>query len=293
VQDSAFVAAKMEGLVARDSKGQAVVLAQAPELTFPTSASLATSWSGLIQEPPRAGTDDHGVAYTDYNYASFCGAGAAAVTLHYWPRSTAAVTTKAGSFTEPVNWASPYHATTYWKATGPNGYGRGMIMYLSEVVWPTPDKGLPWWQLPGMLDWTTRPAATNVANLTDALNWEASGGSRLEYFYVAVRASSLSQADLQRFVHTDIHYGVPVIVAARTSDGTYALPYWNVKSTSHAVNHFVTIVGYDDTAGTYSIMDTCGPTCNDKNTRAGVKSMSQAAVYALIAAESDNDGVIW
>jgi hypothetical protein len=295
VQDSSFVAAKMAGRVGRDSKGQAVVLTKAPELTFPASASLVTSWSGLIQEPPRTGTDDRGVAYTDYNYSSFCGAGAAAVTLHYWPESTAAVTTRAGMFTEPVNWASPYHATTYWKATGPNGYGRGMIMYLSEVAWPAPDKGAPWWKLPGIVDWTTKPglAATNVANLTDAVNWEASGGSKLDYFYAAVAADRLTQADLRTFVHIDIHYGVPVIIAARTSDGTYALPYWNLKPTSRAVNHFVTIVGYDDAAGTYSIMDSCGPTCNDKNTRAGVKTMSQAALLALIMAESDNDGVIW
>jgi hypothetical protein len=40
-------------------------------------------------------------------------------------------------------------------------------------------------------------------------------------------------------------------------------------------------------------MDTCGTTCNDQNVRAGVKTMSQAALYALIVAESDNDGVIW
>ncbi len=295
VQDSSFLAAKMDGRVGRDSRGQAVVLAQAPTLTFPASATLATDWSGLIQEPPRTGVDDRGAAYTDYNYSSFCGAGAAAVTLYYWPASTAAVTTTAGSFTEPAGWASPYHATTYWKASGPNGNGRGMIMYLSEVAWPAPDKGAPWWQLPGIVDWTVRPglAATNVANLVDALNWEASGGSRLDYFYAAVAADRLTQADLRTFVHTDIHYGVPVIIAARTSDGTSALPYWNVKSTAGAVNHFVTIVGYDDAAGTYSIMDTCGPTCNDKNTRAGVKTMSQAAAFALVMAESDNDGVIW
>ncbi len=292
-QDPAFVAAKSEGRVARNSSGQAVVLAQAPELTFPAAASLDTSWSGLIQEPPRTGTDDRGVAYTDYNYASLCGAGAAAVTLYYWPASTAAVTTRAGSFTEPVNWASPYHATTYWQATGPNGYGRGMILYLSEVLWPAPDKGQPWWQLPGLIDWTVRPVATNVANLADGLNWEASGGTRLDYFYVAVPAASLRQADLQAFVHADIHYGVPVIIAARTSDGTYALPNWNVKPASRAVNHFITIVGYDDTAGTYSVMDTCGTTCNDKNTRGGVRTLSQAAAYALILAESDGDGAIW
>jgi hypothetical protein len=292
-QDSSFIAAKMEGRVARDSGGGAVVLAQAPELTFPPSATLITSWSGLIQEPPRIGTDDRGVAYTDYNYSGFCGAGAAAVTLYYWPASHGTVTTRSGTFVEPVDLGANRHATTYWKAEGAGGYGRGMILSLAEEEWPTPDHGLPWWPLPGLMNWNASPPSTNVANLTDAVNWEASGGSRLDYFYIAVRAAEMDQADLRTFVHIDIHYGVPVIVAARTSNGTYALPYWNVKSTSRAVNHFVTIVGYDDTAGTYSVMDTCGTTCNDKNARAGVKTMSQAALYALIVAESDNDGVIW
>jgi hypothetical protein len=292
-QDSSFIAAKMGGRVARDSNGGVVVLTRAPELTFPQAATLVTSWSGQIQEPPRTGKDDRGVAYTDYNYSGFCGAGAAVVTLYYWPASHGAVTTRSGTFVEPVNLGTNRHATTYWKAEGAGGYARGMILSLAEEEWPTPDHGLPWWPLPGLMNWSASPPSTNVANLTDAVNWEASGGSRLAYFYVAVRAAEMDQTDLRAFVHLDIHYGVPVIVAARTSDGTYALPYWNVKSTSSAVNHFVTIVGYDDTAGTYSVMDTCGTTCNDKNARAGVKTMSQAAVYALIVAESDNDGVIW
>jgi hypothetical protein len=291
--DSSFIAAKMGGRVARDSTGAAVVLARPPELTFPPSATLATSWSGLIQEPPRTGTDDRGVSYTDYNYSGFCGAGAAAVTLFYWPASHGAVTTRSGTFVEPVDLGTNRHASTYWKAEGTRGYGRGMILSLAEEEWPTPDRGLSWWPRAGLINWSASPPSTDVANLTDAVNWEASGGSRLDYFYAAVRAAEMGQTDLRTFVHTDIHYGVPVIVAARTSNGTYALPYWNVKSTSSAVNHFVTIVGYDDTAGTYSVMDTCGMTCNDQNTRAGVKTMSQAALYALIVAESDNDGVIW
>lgn len=291
--DPAFFAAKMSGRVGRDAAGQATLLEAAATPSYPTADSLNTSWSGLIQEPPRTGTDDRGAAYTDFNYSGLCGAGAAAVTLYYWPASVAAVKTRAGSFTEPINWGSPYHATTYWKATGPNGYGRGMIMYLSETLLPTPDKGASWWQLPGLIDWTARPAATNVANLTDGLNWEASGGKRLDYFYVAVPASSLKLADLQAFVRADIGLGVPMIVAARTSNGTVALPFWSVKSTARAVNHFVAIVGYDDAARTFSVMDTCGTTCNDKNTRGGVRAMSQSDLFALIVSESDNDGVIW
>jgi hypothetical protein len=59
------------------------------------------------------------------------------------------------------------------------------------------------------------------------------------------------------------------------------------------VNHFVTVVGYDDAAKTYSVMDTCGTTCNDRNLRAGVGTMSQAGLFSLIQAESDNDGIMW
>jgi hypothetical protein len=87
--------------------------------------------------------------------------------------------------------------------------------------------------------------------------------------------------------------GVPVVVAARTSDGTSALPFWNIKARASAANHFVTVVGYDDSAGTYAVMDTCGTTCNDQNTRGGVRNISQAALFALIVAESDNDGIMW
>jgi hypothetical protein len=52
-------------------------------------------------------------------------------------------------------------------------------------------------------------------------------------------------------------------------------------------------VGYDDAKSTYAVMDTCGVTCNDQNIRAGVRNISKAALFALIQAESDNDGIIW
>jgi hypothetical protein len=55
----------------------------------------------------------------------------------------------------------------------------------------------------------------------------------------------------------------------------------------------VTVVGYDDNAGTYAVMDTCGTTCNDRNVRAGIRNISQAALFSLIEAESDDDGIMW
>jgi len=291
--DPVLMEAKMDGRVVVDSSGEVTILAQAPvQPSYPIALSLDTAWTGLIQEPPKSGTDDKGVAYTDYNYILFCGPGTAAVVLYYWPASHQVVTTRAGQFVEPVDVGAHRYASTYWKAQDAGGYARGMIAYMAEVEWPAPDKGLSWWTRPGIMRWSAHPA-TYVENLVDALNWEASGHTSLGYFYVITKASDLTAAALLDHVHSDIAMGVPVVVAARTSDGSHSLPFWKVRSKSSAGNHFVTVVGYDDSAGTYTVMDTCGLTCNDRNVRAGVKTMSQAALYDLIVAESDNDGIMW
>ena len=277
-----------------DSTGRAQILDTRPApREYGPARSLNTRWTGLIQEPPRAGTDDKGVAYTDYNYSLFCGAGAAAVVLYYWSATSTTVTTKAGSFVEPVDIGPNRYARTYWKAQDAGGYGRGMILYLAENEWPLPDRNQSWWSRPGLMTWDAHPPSTYVQNLVDGINWEASGQTRLNYFYVVVLASELTAAALLDHVHADIALGVPVVIAARTSDGTNSLPFWRVKPTTSAVNHFVTVVGYDDAAGTYMVMDTCGTTCNDRNIRAGVRPMSQTALFSLIQAESDDDGIMW
>lgn len=291
--DPALVQAKIDGRVTLDSQRRVVILdAPPPTPSYPAQAALDTRWTGLIQEPPRTGTDDKGKPYTDNNYPKFCGAGTAAVVLYYWPASQGAVTTKSGTFVEPVSLGANQHASTYWDAEDTGGNARGMIMYLAEVEWPVPDQGLSWWARPGLMRWEN-PPSTYVENLVDGINWEASGQSRLNYFYVKVPASQLTAAALQGYVHADINMGVPVVIAARTSDGTDSLPFWNVRSTRAAVNHFVTVLGYDDADGTYTVMDTCGTTCNDKNVRSGVGKIGQAALFALIRAESDDDGIMW
>ena len=290
--DAALVQAKNDGRVIIDSSGQVVIVASTPTApVYPTAASLDTSWSGLIQEPPRIGRDARGVAYRDDNYIRFCGPGVATVVLYYWAASKSNVKTMSGTFKEPVNLGAGKYASTYWTAEDPGGYGRGMMMYLGEVQWPTPDKGLSWWAHPGIMRWTVSKPDTYVENLVDGINWEASGRMRLNYFYVIVHASDLTAQTLRARVHADITMGVPVVIAARTSDGTNHLPAWRVRS--KAPNHFVSVVGYDDAAGTYAVLDTCGLRCNDRNLRVGVRNMSQAALFALIRDESDNDGIMW
>jgi hypothetical protein len=291
--DPALVLAKNEGRVTVDAAGLVEISSVALQPpAYATAASLPTAWSGLIQEPPTSGKDDKGAAFVDYNYKLLCGPGTAAVVLFYFPASHAAVTTRSTVFREPVDLGRYRYAATYWKAQDAGGNGRGMIAYLAAVEWPAPDKGLSWWSRPGIIRWATHPA-TYVENLVDALNWEASGRTRLNYFYVSVPASSLTASALLDHVHTDIGMGLPVAVATRTSDGIHSLPAWRLKSRRSAGNHFITIVGYDDNAGTYTVIDTCGLTCNDRNVRGGVETMTQQAVYALIEAESDNDGIIW
>jgi hypothetical protein len=292
--DAVLVQAKNDGRVAIDSAGHAAILQVAPPpKAYPTAAALDTRWTGLMQEPPRIGVDDKGTAYTDYNYSLFCGAGTAAVVLYYWPATRNAVTTRAGYFVEPVNLGANRYARTYWKAQDAGGYGRGMILYLAVAEWPAPDRNQTWWSRPGLMNWDAHPPSTYVQNLVDGINWEASGASRLNYFYVIVPASQLTETALRDHVHADIAMGVPVVIAARTSDGTHSLPNWSTRPAKAAVNHFLAVVGYDDTAGTYAVMDTCGLTCNDRNMRAGVRNMSQAALFSLIGAESDDDGIMW
>jgi hypothetical protein len=192
-----------------------------------------------------------------------------------------------------VNLGTNRYATTTWTATGSGGNARGMIMYLAEVQWPAPDKGKAWWPRPGMMNWSTRSPSTDIWDLADGLNWEASGHASVDYFYSIVSASDLTAAALRDHVHSDINAGVPLVIAARTANGSVSLPDWKVTSTRSAVNHYVTLVGYDDDAGTYTVMDTCGAGCNNRGVRGGVGQIGQAALFALIQAESDNDGIVW
>ena len=77
---------------------------------------------------------------------------------------------------------------------------------------------------------------------------------------------------------------------ARTSNGTQHLPQWSASGSK--INHQIALVGYNDTAGTYSVMDTCGPGCNSSGLAAAVRTINQDYLWTLIHAETDDDGII-
>ena len=59
------------------------------------------------------------------------------------------------------------------------------------------------------------------------------------------------------------------------------LPNW-----SRALGHAIAIVGYDDSAGTYAYVDTCGKACNGSSqaTNGGVWHVAQSKMHSAIAA---------
>jgi len=293
-QDQAFVAAKEQGRVRVFPDGRVEILATAPATSYPSSVQLdTTTWTGGVWEPQGSGTDDSGAPYKDNNYWNFCGPGATAVALWYWPSGKTFDTGIAtAAYSEP-NPTLATHATTTWAATDGVSNGRGAIMYLAENELPTPDASL--WTWPGVIDWTySYPNdGTPVDRIRDALNWEISGHTSVTAPYVWVPYSaSLTQSALHADVQRDVAgpNAVPLVANVATSSGRYNLPNWGKRG---SVNHSITIVGYDDSKGTYTYIDTCGPGCNNSGAAAGVYTVSQKTLWVLLGAETDHDGIIW
>ena len=291
-QDQALVLAKEQGRLGVSPDGRVQILAAAASSSFPTAVTLATSWTGKVWEPKGSGTDDANNSYSDSNYWNFCGPGATAVALWYWPAGQAFVTGIAlAAYTEP-NSALSIRATTSWATTDSVSNGRGAIMYLAEKELPTPDATS--WNWPGVIDWARSYPydGTPVNRIRDALNWEISLHTSVNSPYVwTVYSSSLTQSALHGDIQRDIAgEGVPLVANVATASGRYHLPNW---AKARSVNHSITIVGYDDQAATYTYIDTCGPSCNNTGSAAGVYKVSQATLWALLAAETDHDGIVW
>lgn len=293
-QDQAFVIAKEQGRVRVHPDGRVEILSTAPVVTYPSGVQLdTTTWTGKVWEPQGSGKDDSGAPYTDNNYWNFCGPGATAVTLWYWPAGGTFDTGIAtAAYTEP-NPALATHATTTWAATDTASNGRGAIMYLAENERPAPDASL--WTWPGVIDWTSSYPndGTPVNRIRDALNWEISGHASVSAPYVWKQyTSALTQGVLLNDVQLDVAgpNAVPLVANVATSSGRYHLPNWGKRG---SVNHSITIVGYDDSKGTYTYIDTCGPGCNNSGSPAGVYTVSQQTLWVLLGAETDHDGIIW
>jgi hypothetical protein len=293
-QDPTFVAAKMRGRVTRNASGQVVIQdPAASSIENPAASSIqATSTSALLDTyvvskivEPEGGTryDDLHRSYTDSNYWNFCTAGAAEAALAYWTSNP--TNWSGGYFTEPYG---PHKSTTYWASvdtgtssdTG-NGYGtfgRAYLMYLAEQVLP------PSYSRAGIVNFSYYPThGGSLPDIRDALNWEASGhsGSWSNYFYIV---SNPSESQLRADIRMDIDIGAPVVATVNTG----YLPNW-----SRSLGHSITIIGYDDSNGTYQYVDTCGRRCNgaSQSTNGGIWSVSMHNMYLGI--HSWGTGIAW
>ncbi|HEX4419793.1 MAG TPA: hypothetical protein VH165_17890 [Kofleriaceae bacterium] len=110
----------------------------------------------------------------------------------------------------------------------------------------------------GLPSFSTYPkTGSSLSDSRDALNWEASGhSSTWSTFFWGGHAV---------FADVDTAY----------------LPNW-----SRSLGHSIAIVGYDDSAGTYAYVDTCGHRCNGstQSTDGGVWHVSQSRMYQAIVA---------
>lgn len=236
-------------------------------LSYPVSMLLDTSETPYFVEP-EGGTkvDDGGHTYTDNNYWNFCGPGAEAVVLYYspWRNNPKYGTTKTyyaeqyGPHVSSTYWTSPSYDKTYGYYT----VWRPSIMYLAEYSKP------PVFSTPGVDGFSTYPTTgSTTGDVCDSLNWEASDHASSSsycgsgsYFYAQVSGSyDFHQhvvSDLNAIAHGWTGWAVWVSVNTYVSS-TYRLPNW-----SRSLTHAIAVVGYDDNAGTYTYIDTCGIHCN-------------------------------
>lgn len=264
----------------QDRAQEALKHARAVQLarSAPRDPVLNTIVTQYVIEPEGVDSDDHGTSYTDGNYWLFCTAGAVAASMYYW-NSTNVTNWPAGSFTEPV-YAS-IRKTTYWTNTDSDAktpyyytQGRNYIMYIAEQVNP------PSYVDPGEVNFHGSVGGT-LADMRDAMNWEASGhaGNWSGYFYYVVTQPYLTQSALHADIVSDIYYyGKPVLVITMTSGLS---PNWSNGGVLHAVS----VIGYDDSAGTYTYIDTCGVRCGASH-NGGVYTVNQTTLYNGIHANA-------
>ncbi len=263
----------------------------------PPSYTLSTTYTAHFVEASGSKTtrynDDQGHWYIDWNYAQMCTDGSTAVMMYYWSQKYPGyaypnVTGTSGSFAEPytasdwtylVNTLKSYptfqnsNKTTYWTWNQAGVYARGYMFYISMLVSPGGSfKGLDDYHKPGTSTPLYPTTGADPGPTVEVLDWESSNHSTYTsgYWYFIYKNDPTLAQDLQNDVSFDVglaYLGVQIRVDA------YYLTNW--AGTGQHVGHAVTIVGYNNSTGTYTFIDTYGP-------HAGEFTQSQSSIVNAI-----------
>jgi hypothetical protein len=273
----------------------------------PAALTLNTTYTTNVREPsdgdqPNFGcnvstgvcgahTDDNGNAYgystgyCQYGYycdmVRLCGPGASDVALWYWPAPANGMNTYATDWAPNFAHGLPAVSTTWHGVDVDNVYR--MRGYMAYLAWQTLVPGYA----SGMQDTDYFPSAgTTLWKIERTLNWEASGNNTSNwngYFYIHEWWNQNTQAMFQDDVVTDISVSsVPVVAEVDASK----LPNW--AGAVGPINHFITIIGYDNNQHLYTYTDTCGhmTACNgaSANKDTGVYTIDQTKLWNAITA---------
>ncbi len=268
-QDRAWLSQKDAFLVRGSPSPQGGALPPAcgiPCSAYPTTYLLDTQTVVNTLEPPKVGKDVSGTSYTDPNMSKLCGAGAAANALAFWNADILHETQ--ATYVDPSN-----GVTTTWN-------GQHNRAYIAYLAWHA---GIPGQRHAGMMDTHNPSAGVTLYGMRDALNWEASGHAQASwrsYFYTISQWDQSSAVDFHHKVEDDLattHVPVVVEVNARL------LPNWSPNGSM--IKHFITIVGYDDVAGTYQYTDSCGKSTGcGSHSDGGLLTIGQEQLWAAITA---------
>lgn len=268
-QDSSWVAAKLAFRVERPTPPGSTIAPPAcaePCTSYPAAYVLDTSVIQHTLEPPKVGIDAAGHAYADHNMSKLCGPGAVANALYFWGKGP-------GTASPATRVDTANGVATYWTAD----HNRA---YLLSLAWET---AIPGWPHAGLMDTHDSSWGVTLYGVRDGLNWEASNHDARAwhtYFYTLVWWNQSSAGQFHQHVRDDIaNAHVPVVaeVSARL------LPNWAPQGKT--INHFITVVGYDDMKGIYYYTDTCGNStgCGSLSD-GGVHTVPQGQLWAAISA---------
>jgi len=202
--------------------------------------------------------------YKDQNFYDLCGPGAADIALEYWPWPP-----NLGNYTATDPWNN---TTTTWD--GADLYDRidRARGYMVDLAWKINPGNHG-----GTLGLMQGGSGTTDSRMRDGLNWEASGENTSNWTYYFYVIGSGSSAQLHSAVQSDIgSSNVPLLLLVNAA----LLPNWPSQPPGTAINHYITIVGYNDSTGQYAYSDTCGNStnCGSKHD-GGINVASQSAMY--------------